>query len=87
MATVTLKRVGTITARVEALERDMRAIRTFVTASAARVDPEGEYRPEFVREMLKAAREKPTHTFKDPESFLASVRSFRHDTNHIRRRV
>ncbi|MEX2033472.1 MAG: hypothetical protein WD889_02860 [Candidatus Colwellbacteria bacterium] len=26
-------------------------------------DQEGEYRPEFVREILKAAKEKPTHRY------------------------
>jgi len=33
-------------------------------------DPEGEHRPEFVEEMLRAAREPALYQFKDAESFL-----------------
>ena len=36
-------------------------------------DDEGEYRPEFVKEMLKAAKRKPNRTFKDAASFLKEL--------------
>ena len=36
-------------------------------------DSEGEYRPEFVEKMLKYSKQKPTHIFKDPKSFLKKM--------------
>lgn len=36
-------------------------------------DPEGTYRPEFVKDILRAREEKPTETFTDANSFLASL--------------
>ena len=35
-------------------------------------DPEGEYRAEFVREVLNAARQKPRHRYR-PKTFLKLV--------------
>lgn len=35
-------------------------------------DPEGEYREDFVREVLKAAREKPTKKY-NPKNFLKQI--------------
>ena len=35
-------------------------------------DQEGEYRPEFVREVLKAAKEKPTHRY-NPKTFMKLI--------------
>ena len=37
-------------------------------------DEEGQYRPEFVEEILKSSKEKPTHTYKGPGSFLKQLR-------------
>ncbi|MEK7664094.1 MAG: hypothetical protein AAB340_01440 [Patescibacteria group bacterium] len=37
-------------------------------------DAEGDYKKEFVREILKAAKEKPTHFFTDSKSFLKELR-------------
>ena len=75
MATTVAKKPNTLAKRVESLERDMRTLRTFLTASAARVDPEGEYRPEFVKAVLAASKEKPIYRFKDAKSFLKQIRS------------
>ena len=36
-------------------------------------DPEGKYRPEFVRSTLAALRRKPTHRFSSPENFLKEL--------------
>ena len=36
-------------------------------------DDEGEYRPEFVREVFKDLKRKPTLTFTTPEKFLEDV--------------
>lgn len=35
-------------------------------------DPEGEYRPEFIKEILKAAREKSLYTY-HPKTFLKRI--------------
>lgn len=84
MTTVTLtnkinykKKTASQAMRIAVLERQMAELRSVVSRVVSKEDrdPEGEYRPEFVREILKAAKEKPTRTFKDPESFLASLRS------------
>jgi hypothetical protein len=37
-------------------------------------DEEGEYRQSFVSDILKSAREKPTHTFNSPKSLLAELK-------------
>lgn len=37
-------------------------------------DREGVYRPEFVRDILDAARQKPSHSFTSVDSFLAALR-------------
>ena len=36
-------------------------------------DPEGEYRPEFVRRILKATKEKPTYIY-NPKTFLRQIK-------------
>ena len=36
-------------------------------------DPEGEYRPEFVRRILKATKEKPTYIY-DSKAFLRQIK-------------
>ena len=36
-------------------------------------DPEGEYKKEFVKSILKAAKEKPIYTY-NPKTFLRQVR-------------
>ena len=35
-------------------------------------DPEGEYKEEFVKEVLKAAKEKPVYTY-NPKTFLRQI--------------
>ena len=35
-------------------------------------DPEGEYKPEFIAEILRIAEEKPTHKY-DPKTFLKLI--------------
>ena len=37
-------------------------------------DPEGRYRPEFVREVFEDLKRKPTRVFSTPEQFLKDVR-------------
>ena len=64
MTTVVIsKHKKTITsqlARIAVLERQMAELHSVMSRVGIReyTDPEGEYRPEFVREILKAAKEK-----------------------------
>ena len=55
------------------LKREVELLRSFVIGQTGK-DPEGRYKPEFVKRVLKAAQEKPTYEFKDAESFLKHIR-------------
>jgi len=57
-----------------ALEKEVRMLRSFAISIVGR-DPEGEYRPEFVREMLRAVSEKPQRRFhfENAKAFLAEI--------------
>ena len=58
---------------INGLRREVKLLRSFVIGLAGR-DPEGAYRPEFVREIVRAAREKPRFRFKNAKSFLTHLR-------------
>ena len=62
--------------KIQRLERDVRQLRSFVIGQIVR-DPEGDYRPEFVREILSASHEKPTHQFKSRGSFLRQLKKMK----------
>lgn len=53
---------------VAELKDDVRKMKKFIFATFQ--DPEGEYRPEFVKRMKKAAKEKPTYQYTGRGSFL-----------------
>ncbi|OGY96439.1 MAG: hypothetical protein A2122_03005 [Candidatus Liptonbacteria bacterium GWB1_49_6] len=53
------------------LREDIAQIRE--TLSRFLRDPEGEYRPEFVRKMLQRAKGKPTYRFTNRMAFLAHL--------------
>lgn len=55
-----------------AITRELRLLRSFMIGLAGR-DPEGNYRPEFVERVLKAADEPVIYTFKDSASFLEII--------------
>mgnify|MGYP001569639760 FL=1 len=57
-----------------ALEKEVKMLRSFAISIVGR-DPEGEYRPEFVREMLRAVNEKPHRRFRfaNAKAFLAEI--------------
>lgn len=55
------------------LQREVELLRSFVIGQTGR-DPEGEYRPEFVKKILKAAQEPPAYEFTDADSFLKHIR-------------
>jgi len=58
---------------VKDLKREVELLRSFVIGQTGR-DPEGEYKPEFVRKILKATQEGPAYEFKDGYSFLKHIR-------------
>jgi len=47
-------------------------LRSFAVSIVGR-DPEGEYRPEFVRKVLRAAKLRPSQRFANKKSFLAEL--------------
>jgi hypothetical protein len=65
-----------IKARTRGREKTLAEIRQELTTLKSGItsivgkDTEGRYRDEFVREVLEAAREKPTHTYKGSGSFF-----------------
>lgn len=54
------------------LEREVRLLRSAVVGLIAQ-DPEGAYRPEFVRRMLGAPKGKTSEVFKDAKTFLQAI--------------
>ena len=54
------------------LKEEIRALRSFIIGALGK-DHEGEYRPEFVRRVLKAARKKAVFTFKNKKDFLKQI--------------
>lgn len=60
--------------RIHALEAEIALLRSAIVGLIGE-DSEGHYRPEFVREMLARASDKPTHTFKNKKEFLKLLAS------------
>jgi len=56
-----------------ALEKEVKMLRSFAISIVGK-DPEGEYRPEFVRKILRTANERPQFRFSDAKSFLAEIK-------------
>ncbi len=63
----------TLHKKTRALEKEVELLRSFMIGQIGR-DSEGEYNPDFVEEILKAAKEKPKYEFKDSKSFLKQIR-------------
>lgn len=56
--------------RFSELEREIQLLRSFLIGVAGK-DKEGNYKPEFVKKILKANQEKGKFIFKDKKSFLS----------------
>lgn len=69
MSTQTLER--RVAPRNE-LANEVRRLRSLVIGLVGR-DPEGMYRPEYVRRLLAVASKPSTHIFKDAKSFLKEL--------------
>ena len=57
---------------IKDMKHEIDMLRSFAISIAGK-DPEGEYRPEFVRDILRASKEKATHKFTTPETFLKDI--------------
>ena len=54
------------------MKRDVGILRSFAISIAGK-DLEGEYRPEFVHEILRATKEKAVYKFTTPKAFLKDI--------------
>lgn len=61
--------------KVSNLQEEIRILRSFVIGMIERKDSEGEYKPEFVKKVLKTYSEDVPLVFKDKKSFLAKLKS------------
>jgi hypothetical protein len=60
---------------VDNLSREVATLRSLVISIVLeQKDPEGEYRAEFVSEVLEALKEPATHTFTSSKDFLRQLR-------------
>ncbi len=64
----------TLEKTVRALSREVNALRSILIGTIGR-DAEGEYRPSFIKKILKESHSKPVGQFTDSASFLKSLRS------------
>jgi hypothetical protein len=64
----------TIEKKLNNLNREIAMLRSVLMASLAEKDPEGEYRPQFVKKMLGLAKKKSMGIlFAGPEDFLKKI--------------
>ena len=54
------------------LKEEIKALRSFIIGVLGK-DQKGEYKPEFIRKVLEAAREKTVFTFKNKRAFLKQI--------------
>lgn len=59
------------------VQKEVSLLRSAVISLIAERDPEGEYRPEFIKSTFAALSDKPLHRFTTPEKFLAHIRKRR----------
>lgn len=60
---------------VDSLSREVATLRSLVISIVLeQKDPEGEYRAEFVNQVLEALKEPATHTFTNSKDFLRQLR-------------
>ena len=58
---------------IRAMRTELSEIRSVIIPTASTKDPEGEYRPEFIKEVMADLKRKPTHTFKNAKQFLRDI--------------
>lgn len=77
IATISKKELSALPQKVARLEREVRSLRDVIINISLAKDPEGEYKPEFVKRVLAAAKNDagPFYIFKGKESFRKLLRS------------
>jgi len=67
-----LEKLDKLDRELKHMKRDVDILRSFAIGIVGK-DPEGEYRPEFVREILRASKEKTPYKFTTPKAFLKDI--------------
>ena len=57
---------------LDILKQEVELLRSLVISTVGK-DREGEYRPEFIKRILKSLKSKPKHTYKDSKTFLPQL--------------
>ena len=65
--------IESLPVEVARLKDEVRHLRSLLIGFAWK-DEEGEYSPQFVEEILRAAEETPVYEFKDKKTFLQQVK-------------
>lgn len=68
--------ISEIRQELKHLKEEMKIVKSLLISLIGK-DKEGNYRPEFVKEILKAAKEKPRYTFKGGKEFLKQLQNFK----------
>lgn len=58
---------------VSDLKKEVKILRSFLIGSLSK-DKEGEYKPEFIKKILRLSKEEGVLRFKNPEDFLKQVK-------------
>ena len=58
---------------ISEVREELKLLRSFVVGMTGK-DREGEYKPEFIKKILRVSRKKAGHIFKGKKSFLANLR-------------
>lgn len=66
---ITIKKLNR---ELQDVKRELRLLRSLAISVAGK-DPEGTYRPEFVRDILRASEEPAEYTFKSKAAFLRDL--------------
>lgn len=56
----------------ELLKQEVELLRSLVISTVGK-DREGEYKPEFVRKILRLTKSKPKYIYKDSKTFLSQL--------------
>ena len=67
----------TLEKEVSELKREVKLLRSAVIGIIGEKDPEGEYRPEFVKSVLKAMKEPAIYTYKGRGSLLKQIQQLK----------
>ncbi len=59
--------------KISTLQKELNILRSFVIGIIEKKDKEGEYKPEFIKKILKLASEKASATFLNKKTFLRKL--------------